>query len=493
MKGEDDYAQTTRKSVQVEDFELNDFDDSTAFPLINSTLPKGGDDIHTEQAFEIDESGSELLRKTWYEGEEVVLYPANYEKVSVVRLQIATCLVLFVMFGMTDQVNGSLMPVITKYYNVTELQMSIVFFLQLMGYVSASVLNDILHKKWGSRGVMTASCILAAFTYLVLALKPYSLYLYAICFFPLGMCVGFVDSTGNFYFGNLETRKNEWMGLLHGIYGLAAGVTPPLVTTFDHYLDWSYIFWVPLVFALVGLALCMGAFKYETATKYRYICVGVPDESGGIENEEEIKWYQLSKYPPMIFLYAFFLFLYLGTEIGVGTWLFTYLLNYKKGEKFLMSFVTASFWSGITIGRLGLGFVTKRFKNEYRSSVWYGLTCSLFFFLFVIINLINSTSTFYFFVLSLMIFGAGIFIGPLFPNASVVAIQILPKHQQVSGIGTAIAFGGCGGALITYSFGFANKIFGFQYYPFLCFLGSLAFNIVWMLYPKIIKGHREYL
>lgn len=50
MKGEDDYAQTTRKSVQVEDFELNDFDDSTAFPLINSTLPKGGDDIHTEQA-----------------------------------------------------------------------------------------------------------------------------------------------------------------------------------------------------------------------------------------------------------------------------------------------------------------------------------------------------------------------------------------------------------------------------------------------------------
>ncbi|CDO94406.1 unnamed protein product [Kluyveromyces dobzhanskii CBS 2104] len=482
---------TSRESFQVDDFELNVIDNAAALPLLEESSPESGSHVDTEETFELDDASQGVFTKIWYQDEEVVMYPANYEKVPVVRVQIAAMLLLFVMFGITDEVNGSLLPTITEYYNVTELQVSVVYFLQLIGYMLASGLNDILHRKWGSQGVMTASCITASLTYAVLALKPFSLYLYALCFLPLGLCIGFMDSTGNFYFGNLEIRKNELMGLLHGMYGLAAGVTPPLVTTLDYYFDWSYVFWIPCFFAVAGLVLCRVAFRYETPVKYRYVCDAGSDSSS--EGETDYKWYNLSRFPPMIYLYALFLFLYLGTEIGVGTWLFTYLLKYQQGERFLMSFVTSAFWSGITVGRLGLGFVTKKFKNEYWSSVWYGWTCSLFFSLFLLISMINSNSNFYYFMLSVMIFGAGVFMGPLFPNASVVAIQILPKNLQVSGIGTATALGGCGAAAITYGFGYFCKVFGFKYFPALCFFAALSFNVLWMLYPKFIKGHREYL
>ena len=41
----------------------------------------------------------------------------------------------------------------------------------------------------------------------------------------------------------------------------------------------------------------------------------------------------------------------------------------------------------------------------------------------------------------------GVFTGPLFPGAIVVAAKLLPKHLHTPGIGIASAFAGGGGAM----------------------------------------------
>lgn len=481
------------EAFQLNDFEINDTEDTTLtnHPLLPSSAETIGES--RQKQHEIGDETTDYEQRfvtKYYKGESVVLYPTNYQTVPLVRIQIAACLILFVVFGINDQVTGSLMPTLTKYYEVTELQVSSVFFLQLTGYTLASLLNDTLHRKWGSLGVMTFAASLSCVFFLLLSLKPPSVYLYAACFLPLGLCVGFMDSTGNVIFGNMEIHRNEWMGALHGLYGLAAGVTPPLVTAFDHYLDWSHFFLIPFFFAVCGIILIRIAFKHETAAKFKYICsLDSESDDADVQGHSLLQMMKI----PQISLYSLFLFLYLGAEVGIGTWLYTFLLKYKGGERFKMSFVTASFWSGITVGRLFLGFVTKRFKNEYTASVRYGWSCMLFFILFALISLIDSKSNLYFLLLGLSIFGGGVFIGPLFPNASVVTIQILPKSLQVIGIGTAIAFAGCGGAIVPYLLGFAIKYFGFKYFPFICCAIVFSFNTVWMLYPKIIKGYEQFL
>lgn len=482
------------KLFETPDYELEDLDrsDLTKLHLIpdstkdlNSTDIYSGDQSTSTGEYDIDKIAH--YKTVFYEGEPVVLYSANYKEVPIVRFQIGTCLLMFVIFGINDQVTGSLMPVLTEYYGKSEVQVSFVLFLQLLGYTLASSLNDRMHRKWGSLGVMTFAGGVSSVCFAILALKPPTLYLYVPCFLPLGLCIGFLDSTGNVFFGNLEIHKNEWMGILHGFYGLAAGITPPLVTTFAQYIDWAKFFWIPFTFAIAGTILVRFAFKYETASKYKHMC---SEQSGN--DGEALTLLKLLKIPE-ISLYALYIFLYLGTEISIASWMYTYLLKNKHGEKLKMSYVTASFWSGITVGRLCLGFVTKRFKNEYRSSLAYGWLSAAFFSLFVLLSMIASNSDIYFGLIAFSIFGGGVFYGPLFPNASVVAIQVLPKSLHFAGVGAAVGIGGCGGALIPYLAGLVNQWTGFKSYSILCLLGIVSFNLVWMAYPKAMKGHERYL
>ena len=128
-------------------------------------------------------------------------------------------------------------------------------------------------------------------------------------------------------------------------------------------------------------------------------------------------------------------------RITTGSWFFTYLLKTKSNNRMAMSYIAASFWTGLTVGRLCLGFVTERFfENEYRASKAYGFLTLFSYTLFVLVGLIDSDSVSYFVVLFLVVFCCGVFIGPLFPNASIVALQVLPKRLHVSGVGVCLLY-----------------------------------------------------
>ena len=197
---------------------------------------------------------------------------------------------------------------------------------------------------------------------------------------------------------------------------------------------------------------------------------------------------------PPILLYALFLFAYLGAEITTGAWFYTYVLETKSSDQIKMSYVASTFWIGLTAGRLILAFVTKRvFSNEYRACRVYCAITVGFYTLYMLVGWINSDSTSYFITLSIVMFCCGFFIGPLFPSASIVAVQVLPSKLQISGVGMAVAAGGCGGAILPYAAGILTHWVGIKWIPTLCWLMVVMFSVVWMLYPKYIKGHNEYL
>lgn len=303
--------------------------------------------------------------------------------------------------------------------------------------------------------------------------------------------------------GSLLVHKNELMGIMHGLYGAAAMVTPPLVSYFVEWGHWSLFFLIPLFFSIIGMIVIFPAFKFETASKYDYLCsVENKESNNDVEEAGDNSLMESTKASPgffellrnpAIFLYSLYLFLYLGAEITTGSWFFSYLLETKSSNKVAMSYIAASFWTGLTVGRLCLGFVTERFfENEYKASKAYAFLTLSSYTLFVLVGLINSSSVFYFVVLFFVVFCCGTFIGPLFPNASIVALQVLPKRLHVSGVGVAVAVGGCGGAAIPYLAGVIAHTVGIQYIPLLCWIMVALFTLEWTLYPKFIKGHEEY-
>ncbi|CEP62424.1 Bsc6p LALA0_S05e05336g [Lachancea lanzarotensis] len=424
-----------------------------------------------------------------YGGETINIYPLDYQKVHIVRWQMAANLVLFLVLGLNDECNGALLPALTQYYNVSKVEVANLFVVQFLGYCTASLLTQKIHTRVGARGAMLTAAGLCVLFYSVLLSRPRWFVVYVACFMPLGLAIGIMDSVSNVLFGNLENHKNEWMGVLHGLYGAAAMVTAPVVSYFVKYSQWNYFFMLPLSVSLVGLTLVPYAFKDETANKYNYLCE-ISREQG--DDVHPSFWSLVRR--PAIFMYAIYMFIYLGSEVSTGAWIFTYLLEVKKGQVIPMSYVTAAFWMGLTTGRLVLGFVTKRwFKNEYRASAFYTKLCVVFYTCFLAVTYFSGSSALYFVAVSVMIFLGGVFIGPLFPNASVVALQVLPKNMHVSGVGIAVALGGCGSAILPYSVGLITHLVGFEWFPFLCWIMVATVAFVWYLYPKVIKGHEEYL
>ncbi|SCU93758.1 LANO_0E04720g1_1 [Lachancea nothofagi CBS 11611] len=439
-----------------------------------------------EQGSNISEQNNRWVE---YNGEIVKLYSLNYQKEPIVRWQMAASLTLFLVLGLNDECNGALLPTLSQHYNVSKVKLANLFIVQFVGYGTASLLTQKIHTLVGARGAMVTAAGLCVLCYTILLLRPPWFAVYVACFMPLGLAIGILDSVCNVLFGNLEVHKNEWMGVLHGLYGAAAMVTAPVVSYFVKFGHWNHFFLLPLVCAFVGLAMVSYAFKDETANKYNYLC-----EASRVEGDDTHPTFWSLLRRPAIFMYAIYMFIYLGSEVSTGAWIFTYLLDVKKGEVIPMSYVTAAFWMGLTVGRLVLGFVTKRcFKNEYRASLFYANICLAFYTAFLFVTYLSGSSAIYFVAVAVTIFFGGVFIGPLFPNASVVALQVLPKNMHVSGVGIAVALGGCGSAILPYSVGLISNRIGFAWFPFLCWIMVAIVNIVWFMYPRVIKGHSEYL
>ena len=167
--------------------------------------------------------------------------------------------------------------------------------------------------------------------------------------------------------------------------------------------------------------------------------------------------------------------------------MFSYLLATKSDDTISMSYVTSAFWVGLTVGRFLLGFVTKRvFPSEYRASHVYGLCCVFFYTIFTLVGFINTDSQWYIGILFFVLFFCGVFIGPLFPNASIVALQVLPRKLHVSGVGLAVAIGGAGNAALPYLVGIALHITGMKWFPLMCWMLVAAFTVVWLMYPRYL-------
>lgn len=104
------------------------------------------------------------------------------------------------------------------------------------------------------------------------------------------------------------------------------------------------------------------------------------------------------------------------------------------------------FWTGVTVGRFVLGFVTGRlFPTEKHAVACYLVICVVLQILFWLIP--------NFLVSAVMVGLIGFFIAPMFPAAVVAMTKLLPKRLHVAGIGFAAATGATGATVLPFAVG----------------------------------------
>lgn len=62
---------------------------------------------------------------------------------------------------------------------------------------------------------------------------------------------------------------------------------------------------------------------------------------------------------------SIFLLGYVGAEVALGGWIVTFMRRERGGGDFESGIVATGFWTGITVGRLVLGFVTPRLGEKF--------------------------------------------------------------------------------------------------------------------------------
>nr|QFR37136.1 MFS transporter [Cyberlindnera americana] len=430
-----------------------------------------------------DESHQEFFDPTasysvQYQGHTVHIDPIDWRHSSLLVSQIACCFFIFSLAGLADQTIGTLMPMLVEHFHASQTRVTTIFMVGFLGYTTAAFVNEKLHSKFGRRGVLLIGCLGPIITYAINSTHD-SLPLFVSVYIIVGFGNGLVGNAVNVFLSSV-TDHNEMMGMLHGFYGVGSIISPPLVSWIA--ANWGYkLFYMILsslyILAFIGFSMF---FKHETKWKYAYNMRSTGED--GVEMEPTSGLDMIKN--KMILAFCTYLFFYVGGEISIGSWLLTYLKDMKGLEQLEASIVVSWFWFGLTFGRMSLAFLTKKFRSEYSANKWYGWLSWVTYTVFLMFSMTYDGDNFSLLAKPL-VFIAGVFIGPLYPTASVVLFKLLPIHQQVSGVGIASSIGGSGSAVVPFIVGASARSLGFKWLLVIIDIVLFVYCLVWEAVPTL--------
>lgn len=384
--------------------------------------------------------------------------------------RIAATLFAFIIMGANDAAYGAIIPYLEEYYDLSYVVVSLVFLSPLGGYVGAALLNNWIHIRFGQRGVAFLGPICHVAAYVAIALHPPYPVL-VVVFIIAGFGNGIEDAAWNAWAGNMA-NANEVLGFLHGFYGLGAVLSPLAATTLmtKHGWMWFEFYYIMIGGAAIELATSLSAFWRMSGQKYRENNPRV-HAAGESRLKEALK-------RRVTWVSSIFLLGYVGAEVALGGWIVTFMRRERGGGDFESGIVATGFWTGITVGRLVLGFVTPRLGEKLGVLIYIALAivCQLMFWL------VPS-----FHVSAIFVALQGFFLGPLFPAIVVATTKVLPSYLHVSAIGFAAAFGGSGGAILPFAIGSLAQAKGVSILQPIILAVLVVLLLLWLCFPKFDK------
>ncbi|KAF8851758.1 MFS transporter-like protein [Acephala macrosclerotiorum] len=426
----------------------------------------------------------------------------NFPKINMWRV-FATFWSFFVV-GMNDGSYGALIGHLEKYYSLSYTVVSLIFLSPFVGYSLSSILNNHVHLLLGQRGVAIIGPTCHLVSYIIIAIHPPYPVLVVMYIF-VGFGNGLIDAAWCAWLGNMA-NANEVQGVLQACYALGATVSPLIATGLisGGGLGWWSFYYIMVKPSLPSLSVSLPpqvmsqwltsdtqigtsapelltsstTFWKQTGAIYAAENPRDPSSSTG-RTREALK----NKFT---WIFALFIFGYMGAEISLGGWIVTFMANVRHANAFASSASATGFWAGMTAGRLGLSFLTSRL-GEYKSVILY-LSCAaaLELIFWLVPNLVVSAVAVAF---------MGVFMGPMFPTAIVLVAKLLPKSLHVGTIGFATAFGGSGGAIFPFIVGAIAQAKGVKTLQPIILALITAISVLWVFLPgaRHIKGsmHRE--
>ncbi|KAL4958176.1 MFS general substrate transporter [Aspergillus filifer] len=352
----------------------------------------------------------------------------------------------FAVVGASDGVYGT-----REELNLSTIVVSLIFMTPFAGYTLALIAVHKIHMTFGQRGIAIIAPLCHLIQFIIMATIPrFSVLLVAYAFVGLGN--GLIDAGWNAWIGDIA-NASTLMGLLHAFYGLGPAIETAMV---DHGLEWSTSHYTLGGGSALELVTSGLLFWPENVEQLR-LNTGSTSHSRTTEAvKSRVTW-----------VLALFLLVW---RVGEG-----FIMQVRDGSAVQSGLVPPGFWTGITVGRVVLGFANKVLGERLAVLIYLVLAVALELVFCLVPEFIVSA------VAVLLI---GFFTDPLFPAAVTVAAKLLPKHLHTPSIGIISAFGVSGGAVLPFVAGAIaepNGVSSLQ--PFTLAL-LVTITVLWLLLPR---------
>ena len=333
----------------------------------------------------------------------------------------------FVIFGVTLTVIGATLPKIIRDFQWSYTATGVVASAGSVGYFVSTFLSGILIQRLSPKQVIVTGMVLQTLGLSLFAGRPTVLFNLPLSFL-IGLGQGATEVVINFTVVRMDrTGKSGLMSFMHAAFSAGAIIGPfgvgMLIAAGS---GWQMIY---RVMALVSLLMAgtLSALPFSRL------------EQEVTESEDQPRVVELLRHPMLIVSFLILL-LYVGTELGVSTWLAEYYVKVFNTSASVGAFMVSVFWMGLLIGRLGVSFGYRGYRQD-KVLLILASTCTVALLFAVMMG-------------GPWLAGVGFFISGLGFSAIYPLVIVLVGKYFWRGQGVAIGFVSTGGGIGAFAFPF---------------------------------------
>lgn len=373
---------------------------------------------------------------------------------------VALAYATFVLVGLAAGVGGVLLPAQIDDYGVDKTTIGLTFFATSAGIMAASATVGPLMHRLGARLALAVGGAGFALSALVMAARPPFALLVAIQ--PLaGYGIGLLESVLNAHLAELPSATTL-LNRLHAFFGVGALLGPLLATWLLGFLPWTAVW---LVLGLACAPVTVGFLLAYPRRAPAHAHPAGPPARGTLAEALRV---------PAVLLGSAFLSVYVGLEIGVGNWAFSFLVDVHRVSHPVAGYTVSGYWLGLTVGRFLISPAAARIgmtSAGMATACLAGVSLSAALVWAAPAAAIATTG------LVLL----GFFLAPLFPTAMAVVPGLVGSRLVPTAIGVMNGFSVVGGAALPWLAGALGQNVGsWTLMPFALTL-SLVQLAVWRL------------
>ncbi|KAG8748893.1 hypothetical protein FRC12_013739 [Ceratobasidium sp. 428] len=203
------------------------------------------------------------------------------------------------------------------------------FVSNFVGFMSAAVANVFMTDRFGFGKVILLGGLLQVVAYCLLSpALPFPVM--CIAYALNGFGIALQDAQANGFVAALPNNASAKMGFLHAAYGAGAFVAPLVATQFAQLPRWSFHYLTSLVLAIANAVVLLVVFKLRSQDEILGIPSTHTDPDLPANASDQNKYKQIFG-SRAVQLMAFFIWVYVGTEVTIGGWIVTFVIEERGG------------------------------------------------------------------------------------------------------------------------------------------------------------------